>query len=220
MINLSHEGGTIVKGKKHFLPLLQIIEHYPFPKPLKCTRTNRKLEWLESKIIAFTSDKFLKYVDGIGLQQSIGYVLVDNASSKQLNLSITQSNNGSGLSLNNIYAFLTVVQIKSLFLELVQCYSSCYEAVCSKDISQLFMRNFTDEERRSKVLISWLQYYGKTELEKRGGFTVFESNPYVQTQRIHDGLLVQVGDSPTFFETPEGELLLINAINALPLIKQ
>jgi hypothetical protein len=67
--------------------------------------------------------------------------------------------------------------------------------------------------------VIWLDYFGKEELEKRGGFAAFESNPYVQTQRIHDGLLVQVGESSDVFDTPEGEQLLVNAINALPPLK-
>ncbi|MEN9611588.1 MAG: hypothetical protein RLZZ628_2402 [Bacteroidota bacterium] len=68
-------------------------------------------------------------------------------------------------------------------------------------------------------MLADLNYFGKEELEKRGGFVAFESNPYVQTQRIHDGLLVQVGDNLDVFDTPEGEQLLVNAINALPPIK-
>jgi hypothetical protein len=219
MISLSHVGGLKAKDKNHFLPLLQIIEHYPFPKPLKCTRTNRKLEWVETKISAFTSDKFLKHINGVGLHQTINYLFVDNASPTHLNLSVTQFQEGSGLSLGNISSFLNTEQIKSLFGALIKCHSNCDQGLCSRDISPLLLRNFTDEERRSKGLMSWLQYYGKAELEKRGGFPAFEANPYVQVQRIHEGLLVQVGDHPDDLDTPKGEALLVNAINALPLMK-
>jgi hypothetical protein len=33
------------------------------------------------------------------------------------------------------------------------------------------------------------------------------------------GLFVQVGEDPAIFDTPEGATLLVNAVNALPLVQ-
>jgi hypothetical protein len=199
--------------------MLRIIEAYPFPKPQKCTRTNQKLQWLDTKISAFTSEKLLKYIDGLNKHPEINQLCVDDISEGHVHLSIAQNQKGSGLSLSNIRQFLSIVQVKSLFVELLLCHSTCFEAICSPDISELLGRNFTDHERLTKTIMSWLQYFDKDGIEKRGGFAAFESNPYVQTQRIHHGLLVQVGENPNVFDTPEGEQLLVNAINALPSLK-
>jgi hypothetical protein len=149
----------------------------------------------------------------------LNMILLDNTSENHLKLSISQAANGMVLGLRNLQPFLTSQPLKSLFIHLIQCDSNCLDAQCGNGISEILERNFTHNDRRSKTILSWLQYFGKEELENRGGFAAFESNPYVQTQRIHDGLLVQVGDSLDVFDTPEGEQLLVNAINALPPLK-
>jgi hypothetical protein len=104
-------------------------------------------------------------------------------------------------------------------MDLIACESSCYEATCSPDISAILGRNFTSSQRQTKMILGWLEYLSKDAVESRGGFAVFESNPYLQTERLHGGLLVQIGEHPDVFATPEGEALLLNAINALPLVK-
>jgi hypothetical protein len=219
MIRFFYNEGLKSKGRKHFLSLLQIVEQYPFPKPLNCTRSDKKLHWVNTKISSFTSNKFLKYIDCFE-HPEMNYIMVDDVAEKRLHLSIAQSEMGSGLGLSNVRMFLTLPQLKSLFIELLHCNETCYNATCGNDISELLGRNFSDNQRSNKTFLSWIEYFGKAELEKRGGFKAFESNPYLQTERIHDGILVQVGDSPDIFDTPEGEALLVNAINALPLLKQ
>ncbi|MEY4902615.1 MAG: hypothetical protein RLZZ292_430 [Bacteroidota bacterium] len=219
MIKLEYRQGVLSRGKSHFLPLLQTVERYPFPKPLNCLRLHYTYRWLKSKITSFTGDKFLKYVE-VEPEPEIHQIWVDNASQTRLNLYIGQEGIGSSLLLRNIHPFLDNEQTKSLFLNLIQCHVSCYDATCGKDISALYGKNFSYEDRSQKLMLTWIQYLSREVVEKWGGFVCFESNPYVQTQRIHNGLLVQVGDNPEVFETPEGKTLLVNAINALPLIKQ
>jgi hypothetical protein len=144
-------------------------------------------------------------------------VSVDENSDLHITLSIAQKED-SVLLLSNVPTFINIEQLKQLFIELIECNALWSEGHYTYGIADLLQKNFPNE-RRTKTMLTWLQYYGKAELEWRGGFAAFESNPYVQTQRIHDGLLVQVGESPDVFDTPEGEQLLVNAINALPPLK-
>lgn len=218
IIKLRCDEGLIV-GKTQLLPLLQVIEKYPFPKPIHCSRTNPKLIWLNGKINSFTGEKFLKYLDPTKRNLGMHIVSVDENSNLHLNLSIAQKED-SVLLMTNVKSFLTAQQAKQFFIELVQCDERWSQGYCTNDIFELIEKHFTDDERRTKTLLNWLQYFGREELEWRGGFPAFELNPHVKTQRIHDGLLVQVGDSPDVFDTPQGEILLVNAINALPLVKQ
>jgi hypothetical protein len=214
MINLYYK--TKKKGSPFFLPLLRTIAQFPFPKPLNCSCLDQEQYWYESKIGSFTSKRLLEYLDADAFQQ----VWIDNASPKRLNLYIAQGKDSSGLGLNNIRCFISLPQVRTLFIDLIRCHPLCYEATCSPDIVDFLQRNFTNQQRQTKTLLGWMEYFGKDALDRRGGFDAFESNPYVHTQRIHDGLLVQVGDNPDVFGTPEGEALLVNAINALPLLKQ
>jgi hypothetical protein len=196
MIRFNYSKGAKYSGKAHFLPILRVLKKYPFPRPVTCSRLN---DWTA------------------GWED---IVCVDCDSDKHLQIHISQGVEGSVLQLSNMHPFLTTEQLKSFFKDLIQCNSMCCDAQCGSDISQLWVKNFSETERRyQKKMLLWLQYFGKEALEACGGFPAFELNPYVETQRIHDGLLVQVGASPAIFKTPEGEALLVNAINALPPLK-
>jgi hypothetical protein len=220
MMRFNYTKEAKFSGKAHFLPILRIIKKYPFPHPSTCSRLNDwTVGWEESRIRSFTGDLLLSYLN-LNLPQK-DIVCVDCDSDKHLQLHISQDAEGSVLQLSNMQAFLTTEQLKAFFKDLIRCHSMCCDAQCGSDISPIWIKNFTETERRyHKRMLLWCQYFGKEALAKWGGFAIFESNPYVQTERIHDGLLVQVGDNPDDFDTPEGEALLVNAINALPDMKQ
>jgi hypothetical protein len=143
---------------------------------------------------------------------------VDETAESQLQLVICQKSD-SVMVLSNLLPFLALQQIRQFFLELIHAGQLLDNGWCGSSRAAFMEKNFPNEDSDDRTMLTWLQYFGKEELEKRGGYAAFESNPYVQTQRIHDGLLVQVGESPDVFETPEGEQLLVRAIHALPLIK-
>ena len=63
--------------------------------------------------------------------------------------------------------------------------------------------------------LAWLQYFGAEEFLRQGGEDIFD-NPYIQAEKIGDGVLIQVGDSPYDAYTPEGEELLVKATKAMP----
>lgn len=61
----------------------------------------------------------------------------------------------------------------------------------------------------------WLQYYGEEEYIKQGGEAIF-NNPYIKTERIAKGVLIQVGDSPFNSLTEPGQQALLSATKAMP----
>jgi hypothetical protein len=216
MITVSYNNGKLFTGIACFVPFLEIIKKYPFPVPVRCER-NAKEKWIVTKITSFTSDGFLKCL-ATPKRYATHIVTVDDASSAHLNLSIHQKED-STIALLNAQFFLQNQLLKQLFVDLINAGPLLDRGWCGKYLSDIWERNLPNFGHVTQPILTWLQYYGNAELEKRGGFAAFESNPYVQTQRIHDGLLVQVGDSPDGFDTPEGEQLLVNAINALPPLK-
>jgi hypothetical protein len=218
LIRISYKNGVEFRGKTHFLPLLKVVKKYPFPKPSQVSRTDAQLHWLETEIKSFTDKKILKYLEPIKRHPNIYVVLIDNASEDHPNLSLSQGDE-SVFIISKVRSFLAHGAAKQLFCDLISCEPAWHYGIAGMDNTSIYGNHFDYAERDTKTMLTWLQYFGKEELEKRGGFAAFESNPYVQTQRIHDGLLVQVGDSPDAFDTPEGEQLLVRAIHALPLIK-
>jgi hypothetical protein len=216
MITVSYNNGSLFTGIACFVPFLEIIKKYPFPAPIQCTRTAKE-KWIVTKITSFTSDGLLKCL-ATPQRYSTYIVTVDDTSSAHLNLSIHQKDD-STLILMNAQSFLKNQLMKQLFVDLIKAGPLLDRGWCGAYLSTIWERNLPNFGKVTQPILTWMQYYGKEELEKRGGFAAFESNPYVQTQRIHDGLLVQVGDSPDVFDTPEGEQLLVNAINALPPLK-
>lgn len=219
MIRLCYRSHLKLNSKTDFLPLLQVLKKHSFPRPAKCSRLNSKtVGWEARRIASFTSEILFNYLD-LMEPDTKAVICIDSESKSRLQIQLNQAldERGMMLQMDNVLKFLSLEELKSFFKRLIQCNSTCYNAYCGSDLSSLWVKNFTETERRyHKRMLLWSQYFGKEELEKWGGFAVFESNPYLQTERIHDGLLIQVGDNPTVFSTPEGEVLLVNAINALP----
>jgi hypothetical protein len=219
MIQLEYKDGKPFKGDSHFRPLLKIIESYPFPIPSQARKTAKK-GWYSFNICGFTDTKVLRSIDPNKRKYDTQVLLIAEGEGLHLQLMIDQNRSAvSQLVLGNERDFLTKSQIKELFIKLIECELFWEMGSCNWVGSFFFRDHFNEWERKTQTMLTGLDYFGKEELEKRGGFAAFESNPYVQTQRIHDGLLVQVGDSPDAFDTPEGEQLLVNAINALPPLK-
>lgn len=215
-LTICYKKGLQFRGVSHFLPFLKTIERYPFPKPLNCSRTSVKLTWLKTTIVSFTSKKFLSYLDS--WKGSMHWIQVDSNDATRIHLAINQTGENV-IVLSNLSAFIHPAQIKQLFVDLIMDGRYLDHGLCGKNLVEILEKNLPHFDSRQMTFLNWLQYFGKAELERRGGIAAFESNPYLQTERIHDGLFVQVGDDPSIFDTPEGEQLLVNAINALPLIQ-
>jgi|GEM_PF-2965915 len=94
--------------------------------------------------------------------------------------------------------------------------SFCFEKINLKISNKYFL--YQGRTSFSGNLV-WLQYFNKEELERQGGIEALESNPFLKTERIKDGLLIQLGESPYDAFTPEGEQLLVEATRSLPPVK-
>ncbi|MEN9613557.1 MAG: hypothetical protein RLZZ628_4371 [Bacteroidota bacterium] len=217
MIRFSYKRTQSAWTEPNFLRLLEIMETYRFPKPSLASKMHKNT-WKDFPITHFKDKNLLKALVPVRKRSSDYIVMIDNASEEHVHFAFTQGLDNI-LVLNRLKSFLTNPEIKSLFYDLSQL-EGCDYGWCSIFEDKLYTKNFTSLDFSNKMMLNWLQFYKKDHLEKIGGFVVFESNPYVQTQRIHDGLFIQVGEDPAIFDTPAGEALLINAINALPLIKQ
>ncbi len=219
MIRLEYKDGSPFRSDFHFIPLFKIIESYPFPVPSQARKTV-KTGWYYFNICGFSDKKVLRSIDPAKRKYDHQILHIVEGEGLHLQLMIDQNRNAlSEFKLGNERDFLTRPQIKEFFIKLLLCEPFWEMGSCNWVGSFFFRDHFNEWERKTQTMLTGLDYFGKQELEMRGGFAAFESNPYVQTQRIHDGLLVQVGDSPDAFDTPEGEQLLVNAINALPPLK-
>ncbi|MEN9611655.1 MAG: hypothetical protein RLZZ628_2469 [Bacteroidota bacterium] len=198
--------------------VLTLIASYPFPLPSEGYKgCNGKEQYFN--IATFADKQILKALTP-KIRRFTNEVMIDNAFPNRLSLLIRQGKN-VGIHLYGERLFLNGMQRKNLFRSLLNGHTSCLRGQCEIDNTELYQRNFDNDEVLHKTMLGWLHYFSQEELEKRGGFAAFELNPYLYTERIHDGLYVQVGgDDPAIFDTPEGERLLVNAINALPLIQK
>lgn len=218
MIRFAHNTEGNVWTKAHFLALLQILNKYPFPPPCGVLKKVGSTQTYFD-IKNFVDPHLLKVLCLKRTPVKSHSILVDNASDEHLNMGITL-----GLDNHNVFVFiqeklfLSYPQIKAFFYEIMLC-KNWYEGRCGILSANLYNQNFSEEEQAHKTMLDWLQYFSLEKVKKHGGFAAFELNPYLQTERIHDGLFIQVGDDPAFFDTPEGAKLLVNAVNALPLVK-
>jgi hypothetical protein len=211
----SNQAGQSFSHRRDFLPLLKIIASYPFPKPQKASKTYKK-DWVAFDVMTFTDAILLNALDPKRNSSQLYEVRMDEEAAERLHFKFRKSReSGKLLVLDNLLPFLDYAMVRQLFLGIVHYASDWRYGVTSFMLPQMYQETFTSVEQATKLPLDWLNYFDKKELEKWNGPEAFESNPYLQTERIHDGLLVQLGDNPTVFETPEGKRLFANAINAL-----
>jgi hypothetical protein len=119
---------------------------------------------------------------------------------------------------------MTYKVVKQLFVELIQLFSKLYFAQCSftgycSDFNKKYFESKGIHRNLFLPHFVWLQYISSKELEIQGGRSAFEKNPLIQTTCLHDGLLVQVGESPYDIFTDDGEALFVKATLSLPSIQ-
>ena len=110
--------------------------------------------------------------------------------------------------------------LKTFFLDLVQKSDPLFAATRFEKIaSDIIEKHFEDTVHEDILLLHWLNYFGKEEFAKRGGEAIFK-NPYIKTEKMSEGVLIQVGESPYDAYTPEGEALLVKASLEMPPYKR
>jgi hypothetical protein len=216
MLFTSDASEQLLSQRRDFLPLLKIIATYPFPKPQKASKTYKK-DWANFEVMTFTDAILLNALDPKRNSAKFYEVRLDEDAKEQLHFTFRKSReSGNLLVLNNWIPFLDFDMLRKLFVEILYYTPHWKYAVTSILSPPIYPESLTPEERLTKFPLDWLNYLGKKDLEKGGGYEAFEANPYIQTERIHDGLFVQLGNNPNVFDKPEGKKLLTNAIKALP----
>ncbi|MDJ1499907.1 hypothetical protein [Xanthocytophaga agilis] len=155
-------------------------------------------------------------------------IVIDNDVDENACIIINQDYNLSSISISIksdilIQRDINKNNLLSIFVGLLRQISSCDFALCrfNEIYNEILLNNFGFELRtKNLTCLNWLQYFGKEELELQGGMEALEANPLLKTERIHDGLLIQVGESPYDAFTPQGEELLVKATRSLPPVKK
>jgi hypothetical protein len=145
------------------------------------------------------------------LEDRISFGMVRNESIYTLNFRFPKIYSKEKETDNLIYIIKSIINIASPI-----SLSFCFEKISLKISDKHFL--YQGRTPFSGNLV-WLQYFGKEESYRQGGIEALESNPLLKTERIHDGLLIQVGESPYDAFTPEGEQLLIEATRSLPPVR-
>lgn len=106
--------------------------------------------------------------------------------------------------------------LKEFTLHLIRVSEPLFAFACLQEKQdQIDEKYFEDTDYEDVPLLKWLNYFGDKEFIKRGGEAVFNT-PHIKAERMGNGILIQVGDSPYDAYTPEGEELLVKASLAMP----
>ncbi|MEO0040633.1 MAG: hypothetical protein RL329_81 [Bacteroidota bacterium] len=208
-------------GYKGILPVLELLNSVGFPPAVrvafkgKNSSRMRKMQvhgYLDPKLTAI-----LEPVDKTNSEIEIFDALKYSDGSHGSRVDIHQGKYRHSLTILipiELLTQLTIYGVQSLFHKLVQLFPNAYAGECSF----LWYRSYFSVTRRSCFVpyLVWRQYLSAKELEIQGGKAAFESNNLLKTERIHDGLLIEVGESPYDIFTDEGEALLAKATESLP----
>lgn len=209
-------------GHNGLLPLLQLLDSAGFPSAIRVEFTGKKSRTRKMQVNGYLDPQLTAILEPVG---SIGsYIeIFDNIrlwdGSHGSRVAIYQGKNIHFLSILIPIELLTewtTQKVQSLFQKLVQLFPGASVGQCS------FLRYLADFNLKYSPrhcclpFLVWLQYLSAKELEIQGGKTAFETNSLLQTKRIHDGLLIEVGESPYDIFTDEGEALLAKATESLP----
>lgn len=217
--------GNSFRGRERFLPMLKLLNSINLPAPRILEWTNKEMVWKNAYIHSFVDDILLSSLSSQERHKEFYSVCVDNMSEQNISISIDQNENVSTMCIRIPQHLINAFSIKdicTLFADLLKNIQECSVANCyfEKIMRKIIFAHFDYNHRTfySPVLF-WLQYFGKKELKRQGGMEALESNPLLKTERIHNGLLIQVGESPYDAFTPEGEELLVRATRSLPPVE-
>jgi hypothetical protein len=212
MIGFTYKKDVKATGKNKFLPLLHILENYALPRPSQLMRTNAQLEWEYAKIASFTDKKLIRMLNAKNRHPDLYSIILDNDSENHVTIGIGQGQ-ASSLIVSNLKT-LNIIQIKSLFFELLLSVTNWEDGACGSN--GIYSEYLSTDQRDYTTVLYPLQYFSRAKIESCGGFAVFENNPYLTTQRIHDGLVVEVQDALLELGTAQSNALIAQATRHLP----
>jgi hypothetical protein len=217
--------GNLFRGEIRFLPILELLNSMNFPPPNFLEWTTKKMNWKSTSINSFVDSIVILSLDPKERHKEFYSIHIDNASEQNISISFDQNEKSSIICIRIPQSILDTwskIDIYTLFIKLLELITDCSVANCyfEKEMRKIIFTHFDYNHRTFySPMLFWLQYFGKEELERQGGMEALESNPLLKTERIHDGLLIEVGESPYDAFTPEGEELLVRATRSLPPVR-
>jgi hypothetical protein len=221
-------------GYSGLLPLLQYLESFPFPQPIQVQFSGKSKNRMRKKAIGSYMDPQLLAIlepegtTGVAIEIFDPKKLVDN--SPYPRLSISQGKYQHTLTLVISLDMLEqwgIPPVRDLFQNLVKLFPDAYIA---RGGFLSYQGPFYHKQLLSRPdyvfrgafvpYLIWLQYIGAQELAIQGGRVAFEQNPMMKTRPLHEGLLIEVGESPYDIFTDEGEEWLVKATLSLPPVQR
>lgn len=210
-------------GYKGLLPLLELLEVAPFPKPLKVIFAGKKRnQERKQKIDSYLSPKLLAILEPNG---KVGtHITIDSYHTKHQYFSVYFSQSGTNDKIvirvdAGIVDTMNTAGFKNLFLQLVALFPNVYFAHCTFSTSYSeFHKKYMHQNNRGASYMNFLvglQYMGAEELAAQGGRAAFEANSLLKTTPLHEGLIIEVGANLYDIFTDEGEALLAKATLSL-----
>jgi hypothetical protein len=213
---------TAYLGYNGLLPALKRLEMMSLPKPTTLEFLGKSKSRMRKKTIqSYLDPQVLAVLEPNGL---VGTQIEIYDQTAAFRVSISQQ----GLSdffLISIHSplleSLETAFLKKLFVDLLYLFPKTHFAHCHfVHYMSNFNRKYMDTSPvvRNNYLkfLVWLQYLSKEELWIQGGQFAFEENPLLKTERLQEGLLVQVGENPYDIFTEDGEAMLVKATFSLP----
>lgn len=210
--------------EQKYLPIIKIFREIGLPEPTRVKYHTKSLTQKESNLKGWDDKKLLEAILPKNRHSRSYQVSVYLGDFEQYCISIKQQYiteiyleipelNGDDLILQKIeHAFSKIILLQNWYFA---CQSFVYQDYL---VSEKYLK--LEDCRNSPFLyFKWKQFLSSEIIEKEGGFEVFENNPLLKCERMHNGLLVQVGESPYDIFTPEGEELMVKATLSLPPLK-
>jgi hypothetical protein len=230
-LQFPYHSSTLHLGYHGLFPVLQLLDRSSFQKATQVLFSAKSRGRMSSrKIQGYLDPQLLEILEPIG-KRSNSIEIYDDVKwadgSLGFRVSITQTSLQYAFTIAlsmEMLEEMTYKVVKQLFVELIQLFSKLYFAQCSftgycSDFNKKYFESKGIHRNLFLPHFVWLQYISSKELEIQGGRSAFEKNPLIQTTCLHDGLLVQVGESPYDIFTDDGEALFVKATLSLPSIQ-
>ena len=204
-------GNSPTRKAQVLIDLLDYFQSSFLPKPTELHIADKQ----SRNIAIFTEDAIVH-----ALQTAAGVELENNDGSLNIIFSPVDSIYTSIRVKETNIKEQSIKNLKMFVLELTQRNNPLFAfADFNKIHDHIYEKHFEDTEYEDVPLLKWLNYFGKEEFAKRGGEALYD-NPYIKVEKMGEGVLVQIGESPYDAYTPEGEALLVKATKAMPPYKR
>jgi hypothetical protein len=213
-------------GSKGLLPVLHLLETSGLPKPLEIEFSGKSRNRMRKRSIhSYLDPQLLAILEPIAPTGTL--IKINATQDLYFSIYISQASSSDQMVIDidpKIVERMGIEKAQKMFTDLVNLFPKVYFAQCCfvryySDFNRKYMDHSQLNRSNYFPFLVWLQYVGSQELIFQGGMSLFESNPLLRTTRLHDGLLVEVGDSPYNIFKAEGEALLVKATFSLPRVQ-